>query len=253
MIKISLVVITYNEAQNIERCLQSARSLVEEILVVDSFSEDDTVEIAKNLGAKVIQHPFAGYREQRAYSIGQAKYDHVLVLDADEALSPGLVKSIAKVKESWNHDCYFVNRMSSMGDRWIRHGGWYPDRKMRLFDRNFYQSAGLNPHEKLVPKPGARVKHIPEDILHYTNTSIEDRISTINRFSSIAAQALWEKGRKGNLLRVLFKPALRFFIEFIWKFGFLDGFLGFVIAKTSAQYVFYREIKLFTYEKNNKT
>lgn len=241
---ISLVVITYNEASNIARCLNSARSIVDEMLVVDSFSTDDTVAIAEREGARVIQHAFAGYIEQKRYAIEQARYDRVLLLDADEALDASLQTAILEVHSNWSHDCYSMNRMSTLGDRWIRHGAWYPDRKMRLFDRSQYEIVGTNPHDKFVPLPGASLRHLPGDILHYTNDGLADRVATINRFSTVAAGAYAQKGRRGNWFRVLFKPGLRFFAEFILKRGFLDGFYGYFIAKTAAQYVFLREMKL---------
>lgn len=241
---ISLVVITYNEEANIERCLKSAQSIVDELFVVDSFSDDQTVEIARSLGARVEQRPFSGYIEQKRYAISQAKFNRVLVLDADEALDEQLLKSVLHTKQNWTHDCYTMNRMSNLNDRWIRHGGWYPDKKMRLFDRRKYEVVGINPHDKFVSLADATQKHLKGDILHYTNSSFEDRIQTINKFSTVAAQAFYEKGKKGSWLRVLFKPGLRFLSEYVLRRGFLDGFYGFFIAKTSAQYVFYREVKL---------
>lgn len=244
MVAISLVVMTYNEEQNIARCLQSVQGLVDECLVVDSYSEDATVEIARQNGARVIQHPFEGHVQQRDYSIRQASHEKVLVLDADEAIDDRLYQSILEVKKNWTHDCYRMNRLSSMGERWIRHGGWYPDTKFRLFDRAKYRVVGTNPHDKLVPIPGASQKKLKGDILHYTNSSVEDRVDTVNRFSSIAAQAMYDKGKRGSLLRVLVKPSVRFFIEYFVRRGFLDGLYGLVIARTSAHYVFYREVKL---------
>ncbi|GAB5555623.1 MAG: glycosyltransferase family 2 protein [Saprospiraceae bacterium] len=245
MRKISLVVITYNEANNIERCIDSARSVVDEILIVDSFSEDNTRDLAKAKGAKVLTHAFSGYIEQKDYAIKQAEHDCILLLDADEALDKQLRASITEIRENWTHNCYRMNRLSNLGDQWIRHGAWYPDRKMRLFERNAYEVIGLNPHDKWVPKEGATIKYLKGDILHYTNSNLKDRVETINKFSSIAAQAFHDKGKKGTWLRILFKPGLRFFSEYILKRGFLDGFYGFVIAKTSAQYVFLREVKLY--------
>ena len=249
---ISLVVMTYNEEHNIERCIDSAATVVEEILVVDSFSTDNTVALAEAKGARVIQHPFTGYKEQRAYTISQAKHDYVLVLDADEALDDRLRESIAKAKNNWTHECYHMNRMSNIEERWIKHGGWYPDRKMRLFHKEKYQTAGTNPHDKIVPQSGYPLGYLKGDILHYTNSSIEDRIATVNQFSSIAAQAFYEKGKRGNLARILFKPGLRFISEYLLQRGFLDGLFGLIIAKTSAQYVFYREIKLYLLNKKQK-
>lgn len=248
--KISLVVITYNEAANIARCLDSARGVVDEMLVVDSFSEDDTVAIAETKGARVLQHEFAGYIEQKRYAIEQAVNERVLLLDADEALDEALRVSIQQVREHWTHPCYTMNRMSTLGNRWIRHGAWYPDRKMRLFERSQYEIVGINPHDKFVPRPGTTQQHLRGDILHYTNDGLEDRIATINKFSTVAAEAYAQKGKRGSLLRVLFKPGLRFFSEYVLRRGFLDGFYGYFIARTSAQYVFLREVKLLELQRD---
>lgn len=250
--QISLVVITYNEAKNIERCLDSAHEVVDEMLVVDSFSTDDTVDLAKAKGARVLQHAFAGYIEQKRYAIEQARFERVLLLDADEALDEQLRQSIQEVREHWTHPCYQMNRMSNLGDQWIRHGAWYPDRKMRLFERSKYQIVGINPHDKFVPVAGATMRHLKGDILHYTNSGLDDRVATINKFSTVAAEAFAQKGKKGSWLRILTKPALRFISEFIIRRGFLDGFYGYFIAKTSAQYVFLREVKLKALKVNKK-
>ena len=244
MNKISAVIITYNEEANIERCLQSLRPVADELLVVDSYSKDKTIEIAQSCGARTLEHPFEGHIQQKRYAIEQAKHEFILSLDADEELSPTLQQSILAVKNNWTHDCYYMNRLSNIGDQWIHHGGWYPDRKMRLFDRRQFSVGGINPHDKFIPAKGATTTRLKGDLLHHTNSDINNRIATINNFSSLAAQAFHERGKKGSLLRVLFKPGLRFLSEYIIKRGFLDGFYGFVIAKTSAQYVFYREIKL---------
>ena len=242
---VSLVVITFNEEANISRCLQSAASLVDDVLVVDSHSTDQTVRIAESLGARVLLHAFEGYREQKIWAIQQALFDRVLVLDADEALSSGLQQQVAQLLQDWTHDGYYFNRLSRLSGRWIRHGAWYPDQKMRLFDRRHYQMRGENPHDRIEPAPHARTKRIAADILHYTNDSLHSRVDNINRFSQIAAEALFAKGVKSSLWRLLLKPPVRFLSEYVWQRGFLDGLHGYFIAKTSAQYVFYRESKLW--------
>ena len=250
MVKISLVVITFNEAQNIRRCLESVNGIADEMLVVDSVSTDETAEIARSMGARVISQPFLGYVAQKRFAIEQASCPIVLSLDADEALSETLRQSILAVKANWRCDCYEMNRLSNIGGKWIRHGGWYPDRKMRLFDRKKYEIAGIDPHDKFVPLPGARYGRLGGDILHYTNADISSRVSTVNRFSTLAAQAFHDRGRRGSWLRLLFKPFFRFFVEYFIRRGFLDGFYGFIIAITSAQYVFLREAKLLEIRKN---
>lgn len=243
---------TLNEDKNITGCLASIGEAADELLVVDSFSTDETVNLARQAGARVLQHPFEGHVEQRAYSIAQAKYEYVLVLDADERLSEELRRSIAAVRANWTHDCYWCNRLSYFGDRWIRHGAWYPDRKMRLFDRRKYRIGGINPHDRLEPAEGAAEGRLKGDLLHYTNESLEDRARTVNKFSTIAARAFHERGKKGSLRRVIFKPFLRFFAEYFLKRGFLDGFYGFVIARSSSYYVFLREAKLLAIDRGDE-
>lgn len=245
MIRLSVVIITFNEEKNIERCIRSAADLADEVLVVDSFSTDATRELAAGLGARVLTHAFEGHRQQKAWAIEQARNEYVLSLDADEALSGKLADSVRKALENWTHDGYYMNRMSRIGGRWIRHGGWYPDRKMRLFDRRCYRIGGVNPHDRFDPAPGARTTRLQGDLLHYTNDDLTARVETINKFSTIAAQAYFDRGKRGNWWRLLFKPAGRFLAEYIVRRGFLDGFYGYAIAQTSAQYVFLREAKLW--------
>jgi len=244
MIKLSVVVITFNEEENIERCLRSVVEIADEILVVDSFSTDHTVEIATALGAKIIQHPFKGFIQQRSFAVLQARYDHILALDADEVVSPTLLSSIKSVKANWQADCYYNNRLNKFGNRWIRHGAWYPDRKMRVFDRRKVTYSGLEPHDQIVPKKDCSCAFLKGDLLHLMQENIYERIHKINEFSSVAARSLNKKGVKGSYFRICYKPLARFLGDYILKRGFLDGFYGFFLALASAHYAFYREIKL---------
>ncbi len=244
MIRLSVTVLTFNEETNLRRCLESVQSLADEILVVDSYSTDGTVAVAEEFGARVLQRPFQGFKDQRSFMIQAARHDRVLVLDADEALSPELRASVRAAKADWGYDCYWCNRLSSFGGRWIRHGAWYPDRKIRLFDRRKYRVAGIDPHDEILPAPGASEGRLKGDLLHYTNEDIGHRIDKVNSLSTAAANAYAERGRRGSLLRVLFKPPVRFLIEYLIRLGFLDGYYGFLIARSSALYVFLREAKL---------
>lgn len=248
--RVSAVIITLNEAENLPRCIESLGGLADEMLVVDSFSTDGTPALAEALGCRVIQQKFLGHRGQKAFAIQQATYDRVLSLDADEALSPELLQSILAAKNNWTHDGYYCNRLNQLGGRWIRHGGWYPDRKMRLFDRRHYQMGGVNPHDRFDPSPEARTTQLQGDLLHYTNDTLASRIATINNFTSIAAEAFHQAGKRGSYWRILLKPPARFLLEYLIKSGWRDGFYGYFIAKTSAQYVWLREMKLM--EMGNK-
>lgn len=241
---LSLVVITFNEADRIRPCLQSALGVVDDIVVVDSLSTDHTVEIARSMGARVILQPFLGYVEQKAMAIREARYDRVLLLDADEMLSTHLIDSIREIKHAWSHDGYACNRLNHLGHRPLHHGGWYPDRKIRLFDRRKSQVGGTDPHDRIVMDPGTSTGRLKGDILHFTNKDLSDRIATINRFSTRAAAALAARGQTGSIGRLLAKPAFRFLSEYLLQGGLRDGLAGFLIARTSAQYVWLREAKL---------
>ncbi len=244
MICLSVTVLTFNEEANLRRCLESVRDLADEILVVDSHSTDGTVAVAESFGARVVQRPFQGFQDQRSFMIRSASYDRVLVLDADEALSAELHASVLAAKADWVCDCYWCNRLSRFGGRWIRYGSWYPDRKIRLFDRRQYRVGGIDPHDEILPVQGAREGRLQGDLLHYTNEDVAHRIDKVNKLSTAAANAYAERGRRGSLLRVLVKPPVRFLIEYVVRRGFLDGYYGFVIARSSALYVFLRETKL---------
>ncbi|MBK8501621.1 MAG: glycosyltransferase family 2 protein [Saprospiraceae bacterium] len=243
-VKISAVIITFNEEENIARCLESLEDIADEILVVDSFSKDRTIEIAEALGARVLHHDFAGHIEQKNFALMQAKYDHVLSLDADEALSIELVKSIAKVKINWKTDAYRFNRLNSFCGRWIKHGLWYPDRKVRLWNRKIGQWGGRNPHDRVIVTPGTKIEDLPGEILHYTVQSIDQYIGQVNKFSSIQAKQLREEGFRPNYLHFLIKPAYKFFLAYFIRLGFLDGWRGFLIAKGQALGVYLRYVKI---------
>ena len=149
MLKLSVVIITLNEEKNIERCLQSVKDIADEIIVVDSYSDDRTEEICSEFGVKFIQQKFKGYVDQKNDGNALASHDYILSLDADEALSEELAASISQVKENWQFDAYAMNRLTSYCGKWIRHSGWYPDRKSRLFDRRKARWTGHLVHERV--------------------------------------------------------------------------------------------------------
>ncbi|NJC24982.1 glycosyltransferase family 2 protein [Neolewinella antarctica] len=244
MKKVSVVIITLNEAANLPRCLESVRAIADEVVVVDSLSTDSTVAIAEAAGARVIHQAFLGHREQKAFAIASATNELVLSIDADEALSPALLTSLRAVIADWTHDCYYMNRLNRFMGVWIHHGGWYPDRKMRLFDRRKYRLGGVNPHDSFDPVAGATNTLLSGDLLHYTDEGFHDRINRLNKHSTIAAQSFHDLGKRGSMLRLLTKPAGRFISEYFFQLGFLDGLPGYFIAKTDGQYVWMREAKL---------
>lgn len=244
MEQLSVVIMTFNEAARIERCIRSVQSLADEILVVDSYSTDQTVEMAESLGAKVIQNHFEGFIEQRKFCVQAAKHNFILALDCDECPDETLQSEIQSLKKDTNHGAYWLSRLSSIGDTWIHHGAWHPDWKLRLFFRNKIIIEGTPPHDNISPTKGATTKKLKGKLLHYSHDTIADLMATIEKYSSTAAQSLFEKGKKTNLIRIFFKPLFRFISDFVLKFGFLDNQMGYFIAKANAQYVYLREKKL---------
>jgi glycosyltransferase involved in cell wall biosynthesis len=253
-VKISAVVITYNEEKNIGRCLESLMDTVDEIIVVDSYSTDATGEICKEKGVNFIQHPFEGHIEQKNYALSCATSDYVLSLDADEALSETLVQSIQAAKKNWHVDGYWVNRLTNYCGKWIQHCGWYPDRKIRMWDRRKGRWGGVNPHDHVVMATNSRMHHLRGDLLHFSYPTIRNHISQINSFSDIAAREAFERGRQSNLvLDICLNPLLTFFKKYLLKRGVLDGYEGFVISISSAYGKFLKYIKLRELERKQMT
>jgi glycosyltransferase involved in cell wall biosynthesis len=168
MNKLSVVFITFNEEKNIERSLVSVREIADEIVVVDSFSTDATKEICVNYGVRFIEHEFRGYVEQKNFAASQATYDLVLSLDADEVPDAKLIESISSVKSNWQFDGYFMNRLNNYCGTWIRHGTWYPNRKLRLWNRKKGKWAGFNPHDRFELVDGSSTGYLKGDLLHYS-------------------------------------------------------------------------------------
>lgn len=247
MTKISVVIITYNEERNIGRCLDSVRDIADDIVVVDSYSTDGTEKICREYGVRFIQHAFEGHIEQKNWAINQAKYPHILSLDADELLSEELRRSILEVKENWKYDGYYFNRLTNYCGKWIRHTSWYPARKLRLWDSRKGRWGGLNPHDRFILFKGASKKYLPGDLLHYSYFSINEHIEQINKFSSIVSRAYYKAGKRATILNIIFSPIWRMFRDYFIKLGFLDGYYGLVISVNSAHETFLKYIKLRDY------
>lgn len=243
MVRISAVIITFNEEKNIRRCLESLQGIVDEIVVVDSFSKDKTKEICSTFDVKFVEHAFEGHIEQKNWAITQTSNPYVLSLDADEALDETLKKSILKVKENWTHDAYSMNRLTNYCGKWIRHCGWYPDTKLRLWDTRKGEWGGDNPHDKyeLFDKE-AKTLHLDGDLLHYSYYTLEDHYKQVTYFTDILAKAQYNKGKKAPLIVLLFSPIVKFMKDYFFKLGFLDGKAGFTICRISA-YATYTKYK----------
>ena len=253
MIKLSVVIITYNEEKNIERCLLSVKNIADEVLVVDSFSEDKTKEICLKHGVKFIENKFIGHIEQKNFALKQTSFQYILSLDADEAVSSELEKSILEVKNNWSNDCYKMNRLTNYCGSWIKHGSWYPDTKLRLAKKDLVVWGGDNPHDKLTPVKNSSPVHLKGDILHYSYYTIEEHILQQEKFSSIAAKALFSRGKKAPAYKMVLNPLASVIKDIIIRHGYLDGAAGFKVAQISAKSVYWKYKKLRQLWKESKS
>jgi len=250
--QISAVIITFNEERNIGRCLDSLAGMADEVVVVDSFSTDRTAQICREKGARFIQHAFDGHIEQKNFALSQAQFPHVLSLDADEALSDTLRQSILAVKTQWNCEAYAMNRLTNYCGQWIRHSGWYPDRKVRLFDRRLGHWGGLNPHDKVEMDVGSTVGFLSGDLLHYSYYTVEEHYIRARKYAEIAARAMQARGKRGSWFRVLFSPAFKFIRNYLFRQGFLDGRAGWTICRIAALETYWKYRDLIRLEKTTK-
>jgi len=232
--KISAVIITFNEEDRLPDALASLRGVADEIVVVDSYSTDQTAEIARQARAAVYQNRFEDYGQQKNFALQKAGNDWILNLDADERVSSELKDAIKELREKElpeNVAAFAIKRKTFYLGRWIRHSGWYPDRKVRLFRKSGASWQGRI-HEKLqvtgdiIPLSGA--------ILHFTYRDIGDHVRRLNRYSAFQAEEIVRQNKKFLFLRLLVLPPVTFLRHYIWKLGLLDGFPGFVIATISS-------------------
>ncbi len=234
MVALSVVVITYNEEKNLGRCLASVKDVADEIVVVDSNSKDNTVAIAEKFGAKVIQHDFDGYGQQKNFATDSAANDWVLNLDADEELTGELIQSILKFKQQPTHDVYEMPRLTNYCGKWIKHCGWYPDRQTRLYNRTKGRWVERRVHESWEPSLAQKKGLLKGDLLHYSFSSIAEHIQKIDKYSQLAAMAAVENGKSASLFTLIFSPFWHFVNEYFIRLGFLDGYYGYVICRLSA-------------------
>ncbi len=251
MIKLSGVIITFNEEEHLDKCLKSLVDVVDEIVVVDSFSTDKTPEICAAYNVKFIQNKFEGYIEQKNYALSHAKYDYILSLDGDEALSDTLKKSILHAKQHWNFEGYYCNRLNNYCGQWIKHSDWYPDRKLRLFKKGSGEWKGINPHDRYTLKEGYKAGKLKGDLLHWIYRDYSEHNQKVENFSSIAAQAYFDFGKKSSLWKILFNPSWAFFKAYFLRLGFLDGLNGFIICVQTFNVTFLKYIKLYRIQKKH--
>lgn len=243
---LSLVVITKNEENNIERCIKSV-TFASDILVLDSDSTDGTRQAAEKAGARVIVEEWRGFGKQKQRATELAKFDWILNLDADEVLSPELCLEIEQKFNALDEKAgYEMPRKSFHMNRWINHGGWYPDRQKRLYNRKFSKWTEKEIHEKVISEREARLQ---SDIQHYVFENLASQIETNNRYSTLQAEEAFKNGQRFSILKLIFKPKSKFLETYILKRGFLDGLPGFVIAVGAAYSVFLRHAKIWEIQK----
>lgn len=252
--KISVVIITFNEEVNIERCLKSVENIADEIIILDSYSTDNTKNICSKYD-KVIFHErgWENYSASKNWGNSLTTHDWILSLDADEAISLKLEKSILTLKTKGLQTAKF-NRITNYCGHWVKFGGWYPDTKTRIFNKNSNEWIGTI-HEELNVNPSTKIIHLIGDCLHYSYNSIAQHHQQTEKFTTIQAKDLYEKGKKSSILKLILSPLVKFVKDYIIKLGFLDARTGFTIAKISAYatYLKYKKLRLLHLGKNNTT
>jgi glycosyltransferase involved in cell wall biosynthesis len=244
-VEISAVIITLNEERNLGRALESLATVADEALVVDSGSTDRTREIAESGGARFLSRAWEGYARQKNYAASQARHDWVLSLDADEALSPALAAEIQQVRQAGLGDAagFSMPRLARYQGRWIHHSGWYPDRKLRLYDRRRGRWVGDYVHERVeVEGP---VRALAGDLFHYTCDSLEEHIGSVDRYTTLAAQESFARQEGWVLPRMAALPPWKFFETYLLRQGFRDGRPGLMIAAMASYYVWRKYTKLW--------
>lgn len=254
MQKISACIIGYNEEKKIEDCLRSLQGIVDEIIYVDSYSQDQSVEIARQYTEKIFYKKFEGYVQQKNFAVACASYNWILSLDCDERLSLELQEQIKNEKKNLdtkNFCAYRCKRRTFYVYRWIYHSGWYPDYKIRLFHKDFCSWQGENPHDKVVC-PNLKIKSLCYDILHYSFDSIDDHLKTIMSFSEIGAREAFAKGKKSGVGTVIFRSLWVGIRKLFLELAFLDGAAGIFITGFSMAATWSKYSKLYILQKKQK-
>jgi glycosyltransferase involved in cell wall biosynthesis len=242
-VKISAVCITYNEEDKIEAALQSVAGIAAEIIVVDSQSTDKTVKLVRKFTDRVFERSWTNYADQKNFANSQVSHPWILSLDADERLSPELREELLTlVKQEPLCSAFSIPRRVFYLGKWIRHSGWYPDRKIRLFRKDRARWEGEYVHEDLVVD--GRVNKLKGAIHHFTYRNISDHLTRINHFSDLGAQKLYAQKKKSRWRHFTVLPVSRFLKSYILKGGFLDGFAGLVISVLNGYAIFVRYAKL---------
>lgn len=251
--RLSVVIITYNEEDNIEQCLKSVLRIADEIIVVDSMSTDRTVEIAKQYNARTYLHPFEGYVKQKIIATGYASHNWIFTLDADEVVTAELEESILKTKTGERLDAYKIGRITNYCGKWIKHSGWYPDHIVRLFDRTKGQWHGGSIHEHWELNTTGNIGLLNGHLLHYSYPTLSHHIRKIDKFTELSARDAVAHGKDCSLFKILIVPKWNFIVTYFFRLGFLDGYYGYLIAKLDSyvSFIKYNKIRQYARQKRN--
>lgn len=232
----SAVIITHNVARTIGDCIAALQQVTDEILVLDSFSDDGTVDICRKAGVKLVPQEWLGYSATKNLGNSMAKHDWILSIDADEVLSPELIVSLNNLKPE-NGKVYSLDRLTDYCGQWIRHSGWYPDWKVRLFDRRMVKWQGDFVHETLLIPPDYQEVRLIGKLFHYSYRDGEDHLRRIEKYARLSAQEQFERGKRATFVKLWLSPIARFIRTFFIKKGFLDGKAGWDISRRDAHLV----------------
>lgn len=251
MIPASVVIVTKNEERNIGNALKSVKDF-EDIVVVDSFSEDRTVEICKEYTNRIFQHKWQGYAKQKQIAIDYAKKDWVLLLDADERISPELKNEISNLftdKTKIAYQGYYIPRKNYFLGKWIKHSGWWPDYTIRLFRKDSSQVQQREVHEKVIVK--GQTGYLKNPLLHYTYETISEFISKMQNYSTLSAKEINKEKIPATVLflKMTINPIFTFIKMFLLKQGFRDGFHGFILSALYSFYTFLKYLKTWELRK----
>lgn len=233
---ISAVIITHNVVDTIGACLEALKKVCDDIVVMDSFSDDGTVVVCQKMGVRLIPQEWLGYSQTKNLGNELAKNDWILSIDSDEVLSEELINTLNSL-EIKNGHVYSLDRLTNFCGKWIYHSGWYPEWKIRLFNKNEVKWQGDFVHETLNTPAGFVEEKLKGKLFHYSYKDKEDHLLRIKKYAKLSAQERFEKGKRATFIKIYFSPITRFFRTYFLRKGFLDGKEGWLIAWRGAYMV----------------
>lgn len=251
MQKISVVIVCKNEEDQIGRCLQSLKDLTDDVVVLDNGSTDNTKNIVRNTGARLIEDTWEGFGKTKNKATRLAKYDWVLNLDADELIDTELKDSLLNLQLNSSNEVFEIKFKNFLGDKYLRFGEWGGDRHIRLFNRTYVNWNEAIVHEGLSLAPGAKIVRMDGSVLHYTAKDVAELANKMSRYALLNAAKYAAEGRRSSWINMYFGPFFSFVKYYIFKLGFADGVAGFVCARMSSYYTFIKYARLLELNKSN--